>query len=103
MRLKLVSLKDTLLGHVDVPDYWRAWLERSGAATTPVLPRFSYMAPDMADQLVAPNITKVTLVKAGWSQYREAVWLAEGKIEELETIEGCSFTPSMAYLRSQLL
>lgn len=100
MRLKLVSPKDTLIGHLDVPDHWDEWLKRGGAATSFVNRPFRFAMDAQPSPVL--DIKKITVAQARWSQYRDAVWLAEGSIEELEELPGCSFTPSMAYLRSQL-
>ncbi len=102
MRLKLISPKDTLIGHIDVPDIWEEWFKRGGAASAAIAPRFAACA--MMPSNVSPviDIKTVTLVKAGWSQYPDAVYLREGSIEEMERLPGVSFSPSMAYLRSQL-
>lgn len=105
MRLKLVSYShDTLLGHIDVPDHWREWLEKGhDAVSTAIMPKLRYSPEAAADYAIAmPNIKKITIVKAYHSEYRDAVYLYEGSIEELERLPGCSFTPSMAYLRSHM-
>jgi len=103
MRLKLVSYShDTLLGHIDVPDYWREWMDR-GHVTAVIPPRLPLSMFDHAsNEIVMPEIKQVIIARAYGSQYRDAVYLARGSIEEFEAMDGCGFTPSMAYLRSQL-
>lgn len=102
MKLKLVSPKDTLLGHIDVPNYWNGGLDRAGCVSVPFLPplriacsKFSGMEMD-----VPVEVSTIVIMRAGWSQYRGAVYLARGTIEELEALRDCSFSPSAAYLRS---
>ncbi len=102
MRLKLVSPKDTLIGHVDVPDHWREWFKRSGAASAELCNPLQYREAAKATPPFQTVIEHVTLVKAEWSQYEDAVYLLHGTVEQLEAIPGVSFAPSMAYLRSQL-
>jgi hypothetical protein len=101
MRLKLVSPShDTLLGHIDVPDHWQNWLERNGAASTLVSPRLPRFIED-AEIAYPVMVNQITIARAYHSEYRDAVCLIRGSIEELEKLPGCSFSPSMAYLRSQ--
>lgn len=104
MRLKLVSFShDTLLGHIDVPDHWQNWLERNGAASTTMMNRIPLMAPPTAAAypIAMPTVKQITIARAYGSRYRDAVFLLRGSIEEFEELPGCSFSPSMAYLRSQ--
>lgn len=104
MRLKLVSQQDTLLGHVDVPDSWRVWLEKNRAARTYAMDRLPvYRDYRPEDVVPIANVETLTLMRAHWSQFRDAVCLVEGTIEQLERQPGCSYTPSMAYLRSQFV
>jgi hypothetical protein len=46
-------------------------------------------------------VNQITIARAYHSEYRDAVCLTRGSIEEFEKLPGCSFSPSMAYLRSQ--
>lgn len=102
MRLKLISPKDTLLGHIDVPEHFAQSYERRDAISFAIAPR-----PSIGELLTTGvahtvNIKSITLVKASWSQYPDAVYLCEGTIEDFERLPGCSFSPSIAYLRSQI-
>ena len=99
MRLKLVSIRDTLIGHIDVPDDIGDILVRR-PRRTPIFPPLKVCDPRELPAL--SDIMVVTLVPAHYSQYRDAVCLVEGTIEQLEALPGYSFTPSMAYLRSQM-
>lgn len=99
MRLKLVSTKDSLLGHVDVPDHWGDVLTKRHAVEFAIMPRLRYA---LTDDVLLPDIQTVTLARAHWSHYREAVYLARGTIEEFEKLDGCSFAPSMEFLKSHL-
>lgn len=100
MRLKLVSRKDTLLGHVDVPDHWGEYLQKRGAVQNYVLPRLIPLAWDGKTLSAPVDVQSITLAVANFSEHRDAVSLVEGTIEQLEAMPECSFTPSMAYLRS---
>lgn len=101
MRFKLVSPNDTLLGHIDVPHHWGAILGKVGRVRSAVLNRVSLDWAEHTDaQAVMPDVKTVTIVIAPWSQYIGAVRLADGTLEEFETMPDCSFAPSAAYLRS---
>lgn len=101
MRLKLVSRShDTLLGHIDVPDFWQEWFDRGGTAVQPIYrPLKVNFNPK---QYHITEIQKIVVAKAYGSQYRDAVYLAVGSIEEFEQQPGCSFSPSMSYLKSHM-
>lgn len=100
MRLKLVSPKDSLLGHVDVPDCWADNLTRREAIEFAIMPRLHY---PLTDEVPLPScVQTVMLAQARWSHYRGAVFLARGTIEEFEKLDGCSFVPSMEFLKSHL-
>lgn len=98
MRLKLVSRKDTLLGHIDVPDHWQAQLEKVHHVSVLRRPRLFFTMTEA--ELAPADIKTVTIAEAYWSQYRGAVFLAQGTLEEFEILPNCSFAPSAAYLRS---
>jgi hypothetical protein len=102
MRHKLVSPKDTLLGHVDVPDHW---FGENYDSSVSVPMAFWYHKGDMFDPDLVGHIEikTITLSRAGWSRYRDSVILIQGTLEEFEGLPGCSFSPSAAYLRSLTL
>lgn len=107
MRLKLVSYShDTLLGHIDVPNHWQEWLDKGGACSTAMTANLpmKWLKEAIADeyQIAMPEIQTVTVARVYHSRYRDAVAIIKGSIEEFERLPGCSFSPSMAYLRSQL-
>lgn len=103
MRLKLVSPKDSLLGHVDVPDCWAASLTRRECIEFAIMPRLHYPLTDDVSMLPLPDcVQTVTLAQARWSHYRGAVFLARGTLEEFEKLDGCSFAPSLEFLKSHL-
>lgn len=101
MKYKLVSPKDTLLGHIDVPNHWEYYFKKNGHFTTFIMPDMSKFAFSNEVLPAAEIIAdRITLIDAYWSQYEKAVCIVEGKIEDLEKLPNCSFSPSMAYIKS---
>lgn len=104
---KLVSRRETLLGTVTVPLHWASMLlRRDGWPEV----RFNYF-PDKRhgflrdwgrepDTSVCHSIA--TLRYHDWTPFGRAVELWGITPEQFEELEGCSFAPSAAYIRSLL-
>lgn len=101
IQLKLVSIKDTLLGHITVPDYFAEWLKKSDYVRQPYI-RQPFEIKSPISYHPDAQISVITIAKAHFSQYPKAVYLAEGSIEELEKLKDFSFSPSYYYIRSVL-
>lgn len=90
VQYKLTSPTGTLLGTVTIPKRWGTHLQEC----QPVFFRIG--------RILSPTFD----IKAGYivlsHAMRGAVELHGCSIEEFEQIDGCSFSPSAAYLRSVL-
>lgn len=102
MQHKLVSPNDTLLGTVTIPDHWSERLfNRHPYHSVHIMTRPPSAASSVEDLPVMADIKRVTLA-VSYGRYKDALMIVQGTIEDLEEVEGCSFSPSMAYLRSQI-
>ena len=96
MQVKLFSDKDTLIGLISFPSTWGYYLRENGSVTFPVSPRLEPVGFGLADSVPLIEIRHGALYQNGYG----GVILCGISIEEFETLPGCSFSPSMAYLRS---
>lgn len=93
---KLYSWKGTLLGSITVPDFWAKYLRETGYFRFPVHGPVRPYGP--LDDI--PSI-KIGCLSASHDD-RSGVVLDGISLEEFERMNGCSFSPSAAYLRSIL-
>lgn len=90
---KLESPNGSLLGTVAVPDYWADILRKQG---------FMHFTPPL-DISVFPTgneISRYGTLARSYGRHPDALMLVGMSLEVFEKIEGCSFSPSAAYLRS---
>lgn len=95
---KLVSRKGTLLGVVTYPADWERWLADRQSASFHVAPNVFVRAYEKFDPNTELLVKTGTLVRS--LHMRDAVELYGISIEEFEQLDGCTFSPSAAYLRS---
>ena len=107
---KLISRKETLIGTVTVPLHWAYMLvgrDRPDTAWPAV--EFTYLPEEarspwfyLRDGAEAITYQRCALVYRRWTKFGPAVELRGITPEQFETIEGCTFAPSAAYIRSLL-
>lgn len=96
---KLVGIHHgTLLGTITIPGHWVEILhERKSVEFAKVdAPKFGWMTESANSE---PLQYKVGCLQQSY-EHRDGLYLHGLSIEEFETMEGCSFSPSAAYLRS---
>lgn len=103
---KLESEKGTLLGTVTIPFDWADKLRtRNGVCEfylqTPLAPRY-FESTSINGPLPLPDLMlkKGALFTSPRYYPAQTLFLYGVTLEEFETIPGCSFAPSAAYLRS---
>lgn len=105
---KLVSRRETLLGTVTVPLRWASMLLRDRSGWPEV--RFHYWPDGRGSMFRAYLEEESTLTYSmgairyhDWTpEFGPAVELLGITPEQFERLEGCSFAPSAAYIRSLL-
>src|SRR6185369_11993165 len=97
---KLVSKDGTVIGTVAFPNHWLYWLSNRQAVRfmvpQPMIARYGDAGMAHCDLSVAAGMLCDWQTKIG----EAAVLLVNIDLETFETVPGCSFAPSAAYLRS---
>lgn len=93
---KLYSRKGTLIGSVSFPRHWDEYLREQGYFRFALRPKLSFN--DDPSEIPDVRTGEMSL----YPGERGAVVIRGVTLEEFETIPGCSFAPSAAYIRSLL-
>lgn len=94
---KLYSRKGTLLGSVSYPRHWDEYLREQNYFRFAIRPKLSWNDAEPSAPLDI-RTGEMTL----YPGERGAVMIYGVTPEEFETLPGCSFSPSAAYIRSLL-
>src|SRR5215467_12225628 len=98
---KLVSINNTLLGTVTVPDEWFNAINQQHGVRAAMVAPINVRKYNPTGKVYALEMQKcVTLRRAYFSDLKDALFLMEGTIEQLEEMPECHFSPSMAYMKS---
>lgn len=97
-QFKLASDKGTLLGTVIIPRYWADYIRERGAVQFSTILYPIHWHIEKSDmEMIA---TQGCLYRS--HDIRDAICLYGVSLEEFEQLDGCSFSPSAAYIRSVL-